>query len=236
MNARSPPAPIRALSEQVMHAKQRVLIARLMELEGTFRPMLAPQGGDTPYSVAVQEITKHEMARRAPPACDPRNSTPISPWNLRGASAGGLEETTHQARVTTCRVWQRLASTRMRHPSRAPSPLEAPLPGQEARRAAVSAAAHAVKTAHAHAAEGARTSRARADTASTGTTNPLSLSTSLPMLRTRSSAEPLPAFAQPLPVARGSVRVAARKAKGVSAGTRSEIMNAIAMHSRAMTR
>jgi chromosome segregation ATPase len=57
----------------VANDKQRLLLTRLLELEGTFGPMLAPHGGETPYSRALHELTQHELhlpppGRRTEPA------------------------------------------------------------------------------------------------------------------------------------------------------------------------
>ena len=175
-------------AESLAHEKQRVLLARLLELEGTFAPMLQPQTSGsflTPYSQALQEIAKEEM--RIPHAIRERK-TPAS----------GLS----------------------------PPLLAGPLPGSEARNAAYAA----VAATEAERAANDPSAVRGVDVARTGAM-PRSLpgSTSLPLLRTGLAASH---GAKPLPVARGSTRVVARKSGGVSLGSRNSLQQLAALQSR----
>ena len=185
-------------AESVAHEKQRVLLARLLELEGTFGAMLQPRGAHatadggaaghlTPYAVALHDLAKEEM--RLPPqvreAATPSSKLP--PPLLVGPLPG------HEARLAA-RAAVSTELAQMRDPSSVP-------------RGGVGAGGGGAGggTLSATAAGGASSVKA------------LPGSMSLPLLRTgiRTPVQ----GARPLPVARGSARVQQRRSGGVSAGT-----------------
>ena len=78
-------------ADSVAHEKQRVLLSRLLELEGTFGSMLQPQKSGnflSPYGQVLHELTKEEI--RIPPAVRERKtpSSHLSPPLLAGPLPG----------------------------------------------------------------------------------------------------------------------------------------------------
>ena len=61
LEAKLDAANVARAADGVMHEKQKLLLERLIELEGTFGAVLAPSKSATPYSLAVQELTKDEL-------------------------------------------------------------------------------------------------------------------------------------------------------------------------------
>ena len=191
-------------ADSLLHEKQRILLSRLIELEGTFGEMLAPPGGPTAYGQALQELTKKEIS--------------IQPAK---------------------RLIENASNTLDVH--LVPSPLKGlPLPGKEAMHAASVAAKSTLGPATASASAGVLTDPTAASAigraAGVGRVDPtgapapaMTGSASLPMLRNPAGLT----SERPLPVARGAARAQARRAQGVSVGSRnSELKQLVAMQNR----